>query len=562
MVIIKRFTTNCCLLLCSAAWAAATVAHAEDDFVRELQTEAILKKESPLGHWGPDPRVYAGWQQHSNRLIPVYTFGTRDAGKGVDLRDYTGVNSAYRSKQRLRAIYKRDPDDTFNPEAAYLDQTDLAKLQRAALDAGKKHIFLMIFDGMDWQTTWAAATFNRREVAYRSGRGTGTHFQDYVAGRTTQYGFMVTSPHNHGTKPDKNLQTVPNRGTKWGGYNFLKGGPDPWTPGDDPSYPKGRPEVLTEHAVTDSAASATAMCSGVKTYNDAINVDHTGEPVSTIANDAQEKRGMSIGVVTSVPISHATPACAYAHNVHRDDFQDLTRDLLGIPPLPNSPPRRPQLGVDVLIGGGYRDDEPNAEKGREKQGNNFEAGNKWITADDLHNIDERNGGKYVVAARTAGVDGAVYLAAQARRAARAGKRLFGFYGIDAGNAEYNGHIPYQTADGKGDPAIGFKVKPERSENSDRNENPTLADMTAAALIVLETNPKGFWLMVEAGDVDWANHDNNIDNAIGAVNSGDAAVRIVTNWVEKNGGWEKSLLIVTADHGHYFIVERPELLTGK
>ncbi len=37
----------------------------------------------------------------------------------------------------------------------------------------------MVFDGMDWQTTWAAAIHNAGEVKYREGRGTGLHFQDY-----------------------------------------------------------------------------------------------------------------------------------------------------------------------------------------------------------------------------------------------------------------------------------------------------------------------------------------------------------------------------------------------
>jgi len=87
-------------------------------------------------------------------------------------------------------------------------------------------------------------------------------------------------------------------------------------------------------------------------------------------------------------------------------------------------------------------------------------------------------------------------------------------------------------------------------------------MTTAALTVLEKNPKGFWLMVEAGDVDWANHDDNIDNSIGAVNSGDAAVKAITDWVEQHSNWMESLLIVTADHGHYLVLEKPELLTGK
>ena len=69
-------------------------------------------------------------------------------------------------------------------------------------------------------------------------------------------------------------------------------------------------------------------------------------------------------------------------------------------------------------------------------------------------------------------------------------------------------------------------------------------------------------MVESGDVDWANHNNNIDNSIGAVLSGDDAVKVITNWVEKNSNWEDSLLIVTADHGHYFQLKKPNLLTGK
>jgi alkaline phosphatase len=66
-------------------------------------------------------------------------------------------------------------------------------------------------------------------------------------------------------------------------------------------------------------------------------------------------------------------------------------------------------------------------------------------------------------------------------------------------------------------------------------------------------------MVEAGDVDWANHSNNIDNSIGAVISGDNAFHAVTGWVEKHGGWNDTVLILTADHGHYLVLNRPEML---
>src|SRR5262249_2629929 len=162
------------------------------------------------------------------------------------------------------------------------------------------------------------------------GRGTGTHFQDYAACGTTQFACMVTSPHNEGTDVNVNDQTVLNPGGKQpGGYNVAKGGPNPWTPGDDAIYPMGRsredPLSPGEQALPDAAAAATAMTTGIKTYNNAINVDALGNRVSTVAHEVQQ-RGLAVGVVTSVPISHATPACAYSHNVDRDDYQDLTRD--------------------------------------------------------------------------------------------------------------------------------------------------------------------------------------------------------------------------------------------
>jgi alkaline phosphatase len=534
---------------------AQQLARAED-FVRTLQTTAIQKGSSPLGHWGPLPDIYVGWKTHTNRLIPIYTFGTKDAGRGIDLADYIGANSAYRSEAALKRIYGRVPTNTLNPEAEYCDQTDLAAIQRAAFAAGRKHVFLVIFDGMDWQTTWAAAIYNRRKIEYQSGRGTGTHFQDYAAGGTTQYGYMVTSPHNQGTKVDSNEQRLLNPGgTQPGGYHVVKMGPNPWTRGNDPFYPIGRsladPALPGEHAYPDSAATATAMASGVKTYNDAINIDATGNQLSTVAHEVQ-RSGFSIGVVTSVPISHATPACAYAHNVQRDDYQDLTRDLVGLPSI--SHPGQPLPGVDALLGGGFGDAKEKDEDGG--QGKNFVPGNLWITDADLQAIDADSGGKYVIAIRSAGVNGPRRLAEQARRAADSGRRLFGFYG------KTKGHLPYQTADGNYNPTIGNTGKAEEYTAADLEENPKLADLTAAALTVLERNPKGFWLMVEAGDVDWANHDDNIDNSIGAVNSGDAAVKVITDWVEQHSNWKESLLIVTADHGHYLVLEKPELLTGK
>ncbi len=528
------------------------------DYIRELQSNAIEDGKAAFGHWGADPDNYKAWGSHSNRLIPVYAFGTLNAGDQIDLGSFQGANSQYRSEAQLRRIYGRLPSYTLDANAEFLDQTNLFDIQMAALKAGKKYLFLVIFDGMDWQTTRAAAIYKSQKVAYSGGRGSGLHFLDYTAKGTTQFGFMCTSPHNNGTNVDVNSQTVLNPGgTMFGGYNIGLGGPNPWTPGSSPLYPisknEGSPIV---HAYTDSSSSATSMTTGIKTYNNAVNVDYAGQPVMTIAHWAQQ-RGYAVGAVSSVPISHATPAAAYAHNVHRDDYQDLTRDMLGLKSI--SHPEKPLPGLDVVIGGGagdirLLDGKPSSSK-NDHAGSNFVPGNAYLTDADLHSVDVQNGGKYVTAVRTQGVKGSEGLRSAAQRAAESGHRLLGFYG----EGKSGGHLPFATADGDYRPTVGRGNVAEVYSEADLVENPTLSEMSAAAISVLSKNPAGFWLMVESGDVDWANHDNNIDNSIGAVLSGDLAVKTITDWVEKHSNWNESLLIVTADHGHYLVLEKPELL---
>ncbi|HUQ72987.1 MAG TPA: alkaline phosphatase [Planctomycetaceae bacterium] len=535
-------------------FAAVTAGCAEPpvptgDRVRDLQAAAIHAGKAEFGHWGEDPANYKAWASHSNRLIPVYTFGTRNAGPGIDLNSYLGANSPYRSEKSLQRIYGRLPSHTLNPTAEYGDQTNLFDIQKAALDAGKKHIFLVIFDGMDWQSTWSAAIYKSGKVSYREGRGTGLHFLDYTAGDTTQFGYVVTSPHNAGTDVDADAQTVKNpNGTQFGGYDPVLAGVTPWGKAPEMLYPISKnKDKSRQHAYTDSSCSASSMTTGIKSYNGAVNVDYAGHPVATIAHLAQEV-GYAVGAVSSVPISHATPAASYAHNVERDDYQDLTRDMLGLKSI--SHPDQPLPGLDVVIGGGYGDD----RKKDAGQGKNVVPGNAYLTADDLKAVNVKTGGKYVTAVRSKGVNGAKGLQRAAEQAAKAKQRLLGFYGV--GTAK--GHLPYRTADGDFKPTVGRSDKQETYTPADLDENPTLADMTTAALTVLSSRDK-FWLMVEPGDVDWANHDNNIDNSIGAVISGDEAVKAITDWVEKHSNWNDSVLIVTADHGHYFHLVKPELL---
>lgn len=521
------------------------------DPIFDLQTQSINDGKAEFGHWGWEADKYMMWGTHTNRLIPVYTFGTLGAGAGIDLNDYIGSNSPYRCRAAIQQLYGRVPKGTLNRKAEYFDQTNIYDIQLAAMRAGKKHIFLVVFDGMDWQTTQAAAIWKSKKNCYDSGRGAGLHFQDYQANGTTQYGAMVTAPYANTFSQNVNTQrvTLPDS-LHLGGYASKLAGQFPWSIPPEGVYIAGKSEQPgMDHPYPDSAATATSMTSGYKSYNGTINIDPESGQLTTIAHLAQ-KRGWKVGAVSSVPISHATPAASYAHNVSRNDYQDLTRDLLGLPSV--SHPKAPLPGLDVLIGTGF-----GAERNKDSgQGDNFVPGNGVLTQKDLQAIDSRSGGKYSVAVRTEGQSGAELLKLKADDAIANSRRLFGFFGTQFK------HLPFQTADGNYNPPIGRSKKAEKYTEGDLLENPTLKDFTEQAIRVLSHNDSPFWLMVEAGDVDWANHDDNIDNSIGAVLSGDDAVRSITNWVEKESNWDESLLIVTADHGHYLVLKKPELLISK
>ena len=185
------------------ATAVAPAARVADP-VRLLQCEAEVSGEAEWGHWGDQPGRYVSWSNHSNRLIPVYTFG-------IGLDAMAGANSIYRDESRLTKLYGRLPEHTLNPAADYFDQTDIYKLQLAAAEAGKKYIVLVVFDGMDWTMTRAAAIATTGRVAYSEGRGTGFAFQDY-RGCPTEFGLCVTSPANDGTKADVDAQALKNPG--------------------------------------------------------------------------------------------------------------------------------------------------------------------------------------------------------------------------------------------------------------------------------------------------------------------------------------------------------------
>ena len=92
------------------------------------------------------------------------------------------------------------------------------------------------------------------------------------------------------------------------------------------------------YLVTDSAASATAMASGVKTLNQAVGVDEDYKKTKSILEICKEK-DFNVGLVVTSEIVHATPACFYANNKSRYDYEDIALQLS-------------EHSVDLFVGGG------------------------------------------------------------------------------------------------------------------------------------------------------------------------------------------------------------------
>ena len=79
----------------------------------------------------------------------------------------------------------------------------------------------------------------------------------------------------------------------------------------------------------DSASTATSLSTGHKTYSGTINMDETGStPYETITEKVHEQLGMSVGVISSVNLNHATPAAFYAHQASRNDYYEIGLELV------------------------------------------------------------------------------------------------------------------------------------------------------------------------------------------------------------------------------------------
>jgi len=294
----------------------------------------------------------------------------------------------------------------------------------------------------------------------------------------------------------------------------------------DGSKPPLDPEAVQRFPhgpATDSASAATALATGMKT--DSGNISWLpGDPpagaLTTIAEELRDLRGTSIGIVSTVPFNHATPAAFVSHNTSRGSYYTGYRGYQGLG-LADEIVLRTK--PEVVIGGGHPLlDNPD-----------FDPKKGYISMALYRAL--RDSDEYVFVERRLGEDAGRNLAEAATVAARQDRKLFGLFGGKGGNFE----TP-RASDSPGAPRVMAATE----------ENPSLAEATLAALDLLGRDPDGFFLVVEQGDIDWANHDNDFRTMVGCVADLDGAVRAALDFVDRPGDaldWTNTLLLVTADH---------------
>ncbi len=277
-----------------------------------------------------------------------------------------------------------------------------------------------------------------------------------------------------------------------------------------------------KHGTTDSAAAATAMACGIKTFNGAIGFDRAQHTVKNVLERAEEL-GKATGVVTTVPFSHATPAGFAAHNVSRNNYSEIANEMIQ------------RSALDVIMGTGHPDFDDSARNEDEPHYGYVGGEATWDA------LRKGTAGKDVDADHNGVLDDAWTLITtkeqfQALANASPGgkpapKRVIGVAQV------------YTTLQ---EGRIGDARAPAFTVPFNKDV-PTLAEMSLAALNILHQDRDGFVVMIEGGAVDHACHSNLAGREIEEEVDFNKAVEAVAGWVEKNSSWNETLLIVTADH---------------
>ncbi|WP_444915179.1 alkaline phosphatase [Microbulbifer sp. TRSA007] len=276
----------------------------------------------------------------------------------------------------------------------------------------------------------------------------------------------------------------------------------------------------TNQQTPDSAGTMTALVTGVKTKAGVLSVAENvarGDCAAsleyplTTAIELAEDLGKSTGIISTARITHATPAATYAKVPERgweeaapDGCTDIAAQLIEF---------EAGDGIDVVMGGGRRNFLPSditdieGEAGRREDGRNLVDEWKARYDDGVNNI------AYVE-------DTTAFEAVDAS----ATDKLFGLFN--------SSHMEYEAV-----------------REDDKAGEPSLSEMTAKGLEMLQKNEGGYFLMVESGRIDHGHHAGNAYRALtDAVEFAEAI-----QYAMDNTSAEDTLIVVTADHSHVMTI---------
>ncbi len=220
--------------------------------------------------------------------------------------------------------------------------------------------------------------------------------------------------------------------------------------------------------VTDSAAGSSSWGGGFRVPNGALNVSESGEHHLPLWQKFK-KAGKKAGCVTTVPITHATPAGFCVNSESRGSQAEIAEMYL-------------DLGFDVLMGGG----------------DNYFSASKRKDQKDLYAAFTAKGYQ-VVHSRTT------------FEKITLDKPILGVFDQDA--------LPYYVD----------RMHDEQLQK----EIPSLAEMAQIAIDNMKDHPKGFVLQIESGKVDWAAHANDVAGLIHEQIQFDEAIKVALDFAEKN-----------------------------
>lgn len=265
----------------------------------------------------------------------------------------------------------------------------------------------------------------------------------------------------------------------------------------------------TNAQVPDSAGTATAIHSGSKTRIGVLGIgpaaekgvckDALANPLPLLGEEVK-KRGLALGIVTTTRITHATPASVYSRSADRDWESDTNIPAEQQQGCKDIALQLSEARFDVALGGGTA-----MFYGKNGGGRRADA-----AADLPAQWAAKNGG-------------VVVKDAAALAAAPLDKPVLGLFNP--------GHMTFMA-----------ERKPESAE-------PTLTDMTAAAIARLKADPDGFYLMVEGGRIDHGHHAGQAGYAL------EEAVEFAraVEYAVRNTDPAETLIMVTADHSHVFTI---------